>query len=65
MYSQVIRVLSKGYLPISLSPPSKLNIILQEVNEALQVTNRYHDLVINRLYIYYDKKLVTFGMDEI
>ena len=40
MYSQVIRVLSKGYLPISLLPPSKLNIILQEVKEALQGTNR-------------------------
>ena len=31
MYSQAIRVLSKGYLPISLLPPSKLNTILQEV----------------------------------
>ena len=46
MYSQVVRVLSKGYLPISLLPPSKLNIILQEVKEALQVTNRDNDLVI-------------------
>ena len=39
MYSHVIRILSKGYLPISLLLPSKLNIILQEVKEALQVTN--------------------------
>ena len=46
MYSQVIRVLSKGYLPISLLLPSKLNIILQEVKEALQVTKRDYDLVI-------------------
>ena len=27
-YAKVIRILSKGYLPISLLPPSKLNIIL-------------------------------------
>ena len=56
MYSQVIRVLSKGYLPISLLPPSKLNSILQEVKEALQVNNGDYDLVIKRLYLYYDMK---------
>ena len=63
MYSQVIRVSSKGYLPISLLPPSKLNTILQEVKEALQVNNRNYDLVIKRLYLNYDMKLVTFGID--
>ena len=31
MYSKVIRILSKGYLPISLLPPSKLEKILNEV----------------------------------
>ena len=51
MYAQVIRVLSKGYLPISLLPPSKLNTILQEVKAALQTTNRDYDLVIKRLYL--------------
>ena len=30
-YSQAIRVLSRGYLPITLLSPSKLNIILQKV----------------------------------
>ena len=64
MYLQAIRVLSKGYLPISLLPPSKLNTILQEVKEALQVNNRDYDLVIKRLYLYYDMKLVTFGIDD-
>ena len=64
MYSQVIRFLSKGYLPISLLLPLKLNVILQEVKEALQVTNRDYDLVIKRLYLYYDMKLVTFGIDD-
>ena len=46
MYCQAIRFLSKCYLPISLLPPSKLNIILQEVKESLQVTNRDYDLAI-------------------
>ena len=46
MYVKAIRILSKGYLPISLLLPSKLNKILQEVNEALQTTNRGYDLVI-------------------
>ena len=64
MYSQVIRVLSKGYLPISLLPPLKLNTILQEVKETLQGTNRDYDLVVKRLYLYYDMKLVTFGIDD-
>ena len=35
MYSKTIRILSKGYLPITLLPPSKLNVILQQVKEAL------------------------------
>ena len=64
MYSHAKRVLSKGYLPISLLLPSKLNIILQEVKEALQVTNRDYDLVIKRLYLSYDIKFVTFGIDD-
>ena len=63
-YSQVIRILSKGYLPISLLPPSKLNTILEKVREALQINNGDYDLVIKRLYLYYDMKLVTFGIDD-
>ena len=64
MYSQVIRVSSKGYLPISVLVPTKLNTILQEVKEALQVNSRDYDLVIKGLYLYYDMKLVTFGIDD-
>ena len=54
-YSQAIRILSKGYLPISLLPPSKLNTILEKVKEALQFINRDYDLVIKRLYLYYNR----------
>ena len=64
MYSMVIKVLSKGYLPISILPPSKLKTILQKVKEVLQVKNRDYDLVIKRLYLYYDMKLVKFGIDD-
>ena len=64
MFSKTIRILSQGYLPISLLPPSKLNIILQEVKEALQITNGDYGLVIERLYLYYDMKSVTFGIDD-
>ena len=40
-----------------------MNIVLQEVKEALQITNSNYDLVIIRLCLYYDMKLVTFGID--
>ena len=63
-YSKAIRILSKGYLPISLIPPSKLEIILQQVKSALTKTNKNYDLVLNRLYLYYDMKLVMFGIDN-
>ena len=63
-YSKVICVLSKGYLLISLIPPSKLETILQQVKTALAKTTKNYDLVLNRLYFYYDMKLVTFGIDQ-
>ena len=38
MYSKAIRILLKGYLPISLLPPSKLERILSEVRIAFSKT---------------------------
>ena len=64
IYSKVIRILSKGYLPISLLPPSKLERILSDVRAAIAKTNKDYDLVLTRLYLYYDMKLVTFGIDN-
>ena len=64
LYSKAIRVLSKGYLPISLLPPSKLEKILKEVRIAIANSNKDYDLVLTRLYLYYDMKLVTFGIDN-
>ena len=64
LYSRAIRVLSKGYLPISLLPPSKLEKILSEVRIAITKSNKDYDLVLTRLYLYYDMKLVMFGIDN-
>ena len=48
LYSKAIRVLSKGYLPISLLPPSKLEEILKEVRIAITKSNKDYDLVFNK-----------------
>ena len=63
-YLQAIRVLSKGYLPITLFSPSKLNTILQKVRETVQKENKNCDILIKRLYLYYDMKLVMFSIDD-
>ena len=64
LYSKVIGVLSKRYLSISLLPPSKLEKILKEVRIAIAKSNKDYDLVLTRLYLYYDMKLVKFGIDN-
>ena len=43
-YSKAIHILSKGYLPISLIPPSKLETILQEVKATLAKTNKNYEI---------------------
>ena len=63
-YAQAIRVLSKGYLPISLLPLSKLAKILHEVMQVLSKTNKNYGLVLKGMYKYYDMKLVMFGIDQ-
>ena len=63
-YLKAIRILSKGHLPISLIPPSKLELILLQVKAALAKTNKDYDLVLSRLYLYYNMKLVTFSIDK-
>ena len=62
-YSLAIRILSKGYLPILLLPPSNLAKILYEVKQVLSKINKNYGLVIKGMYRYYDMKLVTFGID--
>ena len=45
-------------------PSSKLEAILEQVRLVLAKTNKDYDLVLTRLYLYYDMKLVTFGIDS-
>ena len=47
-----------------LLSPSKLNIILEKVRDTVQKENKDYNILIKRLYLYYDMKLVTFGIDD-
>ena len=58
------RILAKGYLPISLITPLKLQEILNLVKDTLAKTNPDYDIIIKRLLLYYDMKLVTFRIDR-
>ena len=53
-----------GYLPITLIIPSKLEAILQQVQLAITKSNQDYEIVLNRLYLYFDMKLVMFGIDH-
>ena len=59
-----IRILAKGYLPNTLIKPKRLHEILTEVKKSLHSTNSDHNLVLDRLHLYYDMQLVTFGIDK-
>ena len=37
---------------------------MSEVRIAFTKYNKHYDLVLTRLYLYYDMKLVTFGIDK-
>ena len=58
---QQLEFWQKDTCPIT---PVKLKEISNEVRKALQVTNPDYDLVIDRLHLYYDMQLVTFGIDR-
>ena len=51
-------------MPILLVTPLKLQEILDLVKEALIKTNPEYDIVIKMLHLYYNMKLVTFGIDR-
>ena len=55
-HSKAIRILLKGYFPITLITPSELEAILKQVQIAIAKTNQVYELVLNRLYLYYDMK---------
>ena len=64
IYVSAIRVLAKGYLSNTLLTPRKLQGISAEVKKSLNHTNPDYALVLNRLHLYYDMQLVTFGIDK-
>ena len=47
-----VRILAKGYLPISLIMPYKLQEILTTVKETVTKSNPDYDIVIKRLHLY-------------
>ena len=63
VYAKAVRILAKGYLPISLIMPYKLQEILNSVKETLTRNNPDYDIVIKKVHLYY-MKLVTFGIDR-
>ena len=63
-YVSAIRILAKGYLPNTLIKPDKLQEILAEVKNSLHITNPDYTLVLERLHLYYDMQLITFGIDK-
>ena len=63
-YAQTIRILAKGYLPILLVTPLKLQDILASVKDMLTRMNPDYDIVIKRLHLYYDIHLVTFSINR-
>ena len=64
IYAKAIRVLAKGSLPISFTTILKLKESLSEVKTGIKNTNPEDDLVIKRLHLYCDMKLVTFGINK-
>ena len=64
IYTKDVRILAKGYLPISLITPYKLQEIINLVKETLIKSNPDYDIVIKRLHLYYGMKLVTFRIDQ-
>ena len=49
IHTKAIRILAKGYLPISLITPMKLKEILEAVKTTTQKTKPDYDLVIKKL----------------
>ena len=64
IYVKVVRILAKDYLPILLITPLKFQEILKSVKDTLTKTSPDYDIVIKRLHLYYNMKLLTFGIDR-
>ena len=58
IYAKAVRILAKGYLPISLITPYKLWEIINSIKDTLIKSNLDYDIVIKRLHLYYNMKLL-------
>ena len=63
-FLSAVEVLSKGYLPSSLFPPSTLHRITSNALQMVQKKNPDYVLTIKHVTEYYDMKMVTFGVND-
>ena len=61
-FLSAVRILSKGYLPASLFPPTILCRITSNALQMVQKKNPDYVLTIKHVTEYYDMKMVTFGI---
>ena len=59
-----IAILSKGYLPPQLFPPTTLVEISQKAITMIKTKNPDYVLALPHITDYYDMRLVTFGLDD-
>ena len=59
-----IAILSKGYLPPQLFPPTTLVDISQKAIAMIKSKNPDYVLALPHITDYYDMRLVTFGLDD-
>ena len=63
-FLSAVEILSRGYLPASLFPPSTLCRITSNALQMVQKKNPDYVLTIKHVTEYYDMKMVTFGVND-
>ena len=63
-FLSAVRILSKGYLPASLFPPTILHRITSNALQMVQKKNPDYVLMIKHVTEYYDMKMVTIGIND-
>ena len=63
-FLSAVRILSKGYLPASLFPPTILHRITSNTLQMVQKKNPDYVLTIKHITEYYDMKMATFGVND-
>ena len=64
VFLSAVGILSKGYLPASLFPPTVLHRITSNALQMVQKKNPDYVLTIKHITEYYDMKMVTFGVND-